>query len=308
MYLRGERQVDVSFPLGCPCGPCEYWLIPRTRFDAASLAILQRLDGLEDLIRSSASGNSGGQARPTDHVSSFTTPKQPGSPALESPALERPDASVLCHINIETVLCWPIFGDLNLDRRLDLRYLLQSRNPDSEPPPISITLDFENVGAPKLLQRFFEEVHIYNPVLEVETVEEYVIYARFNGLGWDAPSCLLVSAITSFPVIDSNPMSRSPQQASRVCPGLNICDSEILRANTTIRYPSLGCISRSRWFLFRGSETHGSLALQKWPRRSTMFLPGGCVFDGNNAANRGVEDVCPSAGLLSRVSYATSCQ
>ncbi|KAH6706409.1 hypothetical protein BKA61DRAFT_739337 [Leptodontidium sp. MPI-SDFR-AT-0119] len=174
--------------------PCIYEEKDKSTFDAASLAILQRLDGLEDLIRSSASGNTGGQARPTDHVSSFTSPKQPGSPALESPALERPDASALCHINIETVLCWPIFGDLNLDRRLDLRYLLQSRNPDSEPPPISITLDFENVGAPKLLQRFFEEVHIYNPVLEVETVEEYVRYARFNGLGWDAPSCLLLLA------------------------------------------------------------------------------------------------------------------
>ncbi|KAG4433504.1 hypothetical protein IFR05_011013 [Cadophora sp. M221] len=171
--------------------PCIYEEKDKSTFDAASLAILQRLDGLEDLIRSTASGNTGSQAQPTDHVSSFATPKQPGSPALESPALERPDASALCHINIETVLCWPIFGDLNLDRRLDLRYLLQSSNPDSEPPPVSITLDFENIVAPKLLKRFFEEVHIYNPVLEVEKVEEYVRYARFNGLGWDAPSCLL---------------------------------------------------------------------------------------------------------------------
>jgi hypothetical protein len=45
-----------------------------------------------------------------------------------------------------------------------------------------------------LFQQFLDHVHIFNPVLEESKVNEYMRYARFNGLGWDAQSCLLVSA------------------------------------------------------------------------------------------------------------------
>jgi hypothetical protein len=47
----------------------------------------------------------------------------------------------------------------------------------------------------ELLQRFFRYVHIYNPILEVEKVQGYARNLAFNGLAWDAKSCLLVSYI-----------------------------------------------------------------------------------------------------------------
>lgn len=45
----------------------------------------------------------------------------------------------------------------------------------------------------ELLQRFFRYVHIYNPILEVEKVQDYARNLAFNGLAWDNKSCLLVS-------------------------------------------------------------------------------------------------------------------
>lgn len=49
----------------------------------------------------------------------------------------------------------------------------------------------------ELLQWFFRYVHIYNPILEVEKVQEYARNLAFNGLAWDAKSCLLVSLFQS---------------------------------------------------------------------------------------------------------------
>ena len=80
-----------------------------------------------------------------------------------------------------------------MDQRVDLKELLQVNNSTPEPAPLSISSDFEVNGAGVLLQKFLDTVHIFNPVLEAEKVAEYVRDAQFNGLGWDAQSCLLVS-------------------------------------------------------------------------------------------------------------------
>ncbi|KAG0645279.1 Echinocandin B biosynthetic cluster transcription factor ecdB [Hyphodiscus hymeniophilus] len=196
---------------------CVYEEKDKSTFDAASCAILQRLDGLEDLIRSGNSGDIAGHHQSTEQVS---TPRNQESPALASPALERTDASTLCRINIESVLSWPVFADLNLNEHLDLRYLLQSSVSTIEIPPLSITPDFEVER--DLLDRFFQDVHIYNPVLEVEKVEEYSRHARFNGLSLDAQSCLLLLALSlgSVYAVQKTPGSES---------SLNIHDSAALR-------------------------------------------------------------------------------
>lgn len=118
--------------------------------------------------------------------------------ALGSPALERSPEPVPCYINIEAVLGWPVFGDHGLDQRIDLKSLLQADNNEHRNPPVmSLGEDFEISVADQLLQQFLDNVHIYNPVLEGVKVREYMRSARFNGLGWDAPSCLLVSRYPS---------------------------------------------------------------------------------------------------------------
>lgn len=112
---------------------------------------------------------------------------------LGSPALERSSESVPCYINIEAVLSWPVFDGQGLDQRLDLKSLLQADNNEHRQPPVmSLGEDFESSVADRLLQQFLDNVHIFNPVIEGIKVKEYMRNARFNGLGWDAPSCLLV--------------------------------------------------------------------------------------------------------------------
>ncbi|CAG8374194.1 unnamed protein product [Penicillium salamii] len=96
-------------------------------------------------------------------------------------------SSVPYQINIENILKWPVF---------------QSHIPGhtwtSETPtgpqlqPLSISPDFESKESMELLQRFFRYVHIYNPILEVEKVQDYARNVAFNGLAWDAKSCLLL--------------------------------------------------------------------------------------------------------------------
>jgi hypothetical protein len=151
------------------------------------LAILQRLDALEDLIRESKV-DLALIDQSDDGFSPTSVPK-----SLRSPALERTAESAPCYINIESVLPWAIFDDQGVGQRLDLKSLLNADDESANPPPMSVAPDFELYGADQLLQQFLENVHIFNPVLEEAKVKEYMRDARFNGIGWDAKSCLLVS-------------------------------------------------------------------------------------------------------------------
>jgi hypothetical protein len=157
------------------------------RFDPASLAILQRFDALEQLIRtsfnSSERSNQGNRSLPL--LSTSTD--------LESPALERANDSISCYINIEAVLSWPIFENQDFDRRLDLKSLLQDNHEYGASNSLSLTPDFEDSEANQLLQQFLDNVHIFNPILEEAKIKGYVRNAHSKGISWDAESCLLVS-------------------------------------------------------------------------------------------------------------------
>jgi hypothetical protein len=159
------------------------------------LAILARLDGLEDHLRTITTLV---EVRPTHHSPGSNDAPQSSSSVLkelQSPALERTAESVRHYINIEAVLSWPIFEDQGLDESLDLRALLQANAKNrTETPVISVSSDFELYAGNELFRQFLDHVHIFNPVLEEAKVNEYMRHARFNGLGWDAQSCLLVNA------------------------------------------------------------------------------------------------------------------
>jgi len=157
------------------------------RFDPASLAILQRFDALEQLIRTSFNSsewpNRGNHSLPP-----LSAPKDLGSPALEMT-----NDSVSCYINIEAVLSWPIFEDQDFDGRLDLKTLLQDNHEYGASYALSLAPDFEDSEANQLLQQFLDNVHIFNPVLEESKIKGYTRNAHSKGISWDAESCLLVS-------------------------------------------------------------------------------------------------------------------
>lgn len=163
-------------------------------FDPASLAILQRLDTLEELLRASKS-SSPVQTSPSQAINSANPTSASPSAALRDlryPSLERTAESVPCYINVEAVLAWPVFEDQKFDRQLDLKSLLRSPDRQTSAPHASVSADFENYAGTQLLQRYLDNVHIYNPVLDEAKVKEYMRNACFNGLSWDSESCLLV--------------------------------------------------------------------------------------------------------------------
>ncbi|KAH8809201.1 hypothetical protein F5884DRAFT_396765 [Xylogone sp. PMI_703] len=184
---------------------CTYQTGDPSTFDPASLAILARLDTLEELLRSTKQEH---QNRHPESPLQQTSPKSSIAAAaaaaassqsplstlrdLRYPSLERTAESVPCYINLEAVLAWPVFEDQNFEGQLDLKQLLQSPDHPSSAPNTSVAADFENYAATQLLQQYLDNVHIFNPVLEETKVREYMRNACFNGLNWDSQSCLLL--------------------------------------------------------------------------------------------------------------------
>lgn len=163
---------------------------PASRFDPASLTILKRLDDLETLMK----------ARPNDppsvtipnilHSSSPSIPFDgTGSPVIDQQAQWKPS-----FINTEEVLRWPVFSDHEFDQKL---HLLSPPEGDKIQPELLVPVDLDFYGADSFVRSFFSHVHIFNPTLKEEDIREYVRIVQFNGIGWDAMSCLLVSVIPS---------------------------------------------------------------------------------------------------------------
>jgi hypothetical protein len=160
------------------------------------LAILEKLSTIEHLLRSdgshrrvlaSGSEDAAEDPSPASHVKS-----------LNSPSLERTRNAIPCHMNVENVLSWPVFDDQSPN--LDLKNLLNDSNNASSQLP-SMVSDFENYPEDQLIQRFIDHVFIFNPVFEEAKVQKYIRDARFNGLGWDAQSCLLVFTSITQPLL-----------------------------------------------------------------------------------------------------------
>jgi hypothetical protein len=154
---------------------------------------LDKLNTLEELLRAQ-----NGREQVVAAVASSTIADSPSRgvlsrlKSLNSPSLERSKDAAPCHMNIEGVLSWSVFDDVQPN--LDLKALLNSSHSSNQ--ALSIPADFdEQVAEEELVARFMNNVFIYNPVLEEAKIHRYMREARFNGIGWDAQSCLLVSDV-----------------------------------------------------------------------------------------------------------------
>lgn len=154
------------------------------------------MDGLEEHLQAITARVESQSTNQNPNFDEASPPSLSALKELQSPALERATESVRRYINIEAVLSWPIFDDQGFDGSLNLRTLLLANSKNgSDSSAVSVSPDFELCAGNELFRQFLEHVHIFNPVLEEVKVNEYIRHARFNGLGWDAQSCLLVSAI-----------------------------------------------------------------------------------------------------------------
>lgn len=157
-------------------------------FDPASLAILDRLEQLEQLIRSKQL-TATPQNPPQDD--------QQFALGYASPAPDLHFGPDLSTVTIETVLSWHVFRD-KFDSRLDLKCLLRNQDLPSSPltspvgENIPLINSMEMGSCNRLLDSFLDRVHIANPILDVSAVRGMVQNACMNGIGWDPQSCLVL--------------------------------------------------------------------------------------------------------------------
>ncbi|EED15193.1 conserved hypothetical protein [Talaromyces stipitatus ATCC 10500] len=156
-------------------------------FDPASLAILDRLEQLEKLIRE----------KPLE-VSVHPPPSvEPSALSYGSPPQDLQFGPDLSTVTIETVLAWDVFQG-RFDAQLDIKSVL--KNYEMPPSPITSPVgeaiplinSLELGSCNRLLDSFLSRVHIANPILDVELIRSYVNHACLNGIGWDAQSCLVL--------------------------------------------------------------------------------------------------------------------
>jgi hypothetical protein len=113
--------------------------------------------------------------------------------APESPILGTTVDTFPYNITIEGVLSWSVFH-LDFEDHIDLKSLLRGTYDSNAASPrgtLSI-VDFESFNGGRLIRNYFDNVHVFNPVLDENKIQGYMRGARFGGLGWDAQSCLLV--------------------------------------------------------------------------------------------------------------------
>lgn len=161
------------------------------RFDTASLAILEKLNTIEELLR-----------KPTPTPPLVQSPSRHDSNAVQTPASvpsvlsaaapEKPLTSTRRRMSIETVLSWQAFSDQAPN--LNLKGLLVADDIGKSGSHLS-SADFPNhfENDKQLLQRFLDNVFIYNPILEESVLHQCIREIQFHGLQWDAKSCLVVS-------------------------------------------------------------------------------------------------------------------
>lgn len=101
----------------------------------------------------------------------------------------------------DSVLLWPIFGGRyavgHLAKELFIKDYLASQQsveaPDEGPSydkPYKHFVDETEI--PELIDRFFYCVHTKNPILDIPSMQRYTKGIVENGLGWDAPTALVV--------------------------------------------------------------------------------------------------------------------
>lgn len=150
------------------------------------------MNTIEELLRKGSEHDQGASA-PASNVGDENRGALSRLKNLNSPSLERIKDPTPCHMNIEGILSWSVFDDLNPN--LDLKSLLNTPDDGSQGGLFMATEFDEHFAEETLVARFMDNVFIYNPVLEEAKIHRYMRDARFNGIGWDAQSCLLVSFV-----------------------------------------------------------------------------------------------------------------
>lgn len=176
------------------------------RFDPASIAILDRLNQVLARLDEIPSAPTPVLSGPADLASSSTL-RIPETPPVARGAVSAPgDEYDELHIpsgrtTPDAILQWPIFEHQYPSTYLiDATFAAEMPDDDSESESNTRTSKAKGSGYSEgqileRVQKFFDLVHIKNPILDQQTVWSYAQAVVEDGLEWDSSSCLVVSTI-----------------------------------------------------------------------------------------------------------------
>lgn len=161
---------------------CVQSAVDLSSFDPASLKILERLDDLEGLLRSSAGANS---ASPVPSSNTNIVPVH------QNAHLVTLDRSYLLPSRLEALLQ----AEDRFSQEKSILATLRQPTPQttaspSTSSPISATVDLETQTTRSLLDSFFNYVHVKNPILQEAPTRRMVSQICLHGVDWSAQSCL----------------------------------------------------------------------------------------------------------------------
>jgi len=160
--------------------------------------IIQRLDQIQSLLNQQQIERAEPPVGCSDDLTTIGSPPAAlihggTSPINDSPLYYNSEPS---RLTIETILSWGVFegkfaSGTNLKALILSSTLLQEPFVANADPRLE-RLDLDLMTCTRLLHTFLEQVHIANPILDVPLVTDYLYQACVHGIGWDAPSCLVV--------------------------------------------------------------------------------------------------------------------
>lgn len=189
------------------------FLCYRTNFESSNHEILQRLGHITSLLEdikqdggstSSSSNRSlmGSFFELTMQNSSPLADPSPGhnlrgsTPGIEDRAGGHDPLTLYAANSPERMLRWPIYNKVITDAEKNIRsFLLDSLDNQSQSirPPRQFGIGSFLDDIQHHCRRYARLVHRRNPVVDIERLERYAREVTVQGLGWDGPSCQVVS-------------------------------------------------------------------------------------------------------------------
>ena len=206
---------------------CDVLTVPR--FDPGSLAILERVDYVIQLLE-----NQGSQLIPLGNQAHILNPSAPNTSSKENGSQESPlnpfippnsndgidmsieDAATLTEAlevsdscSSSRILTWPIFESKVDHAHLNTYFFEPQKTLASETSPSPSNLhDWPGLSCrtyhtgrgireedvPPFVQEFLEKVHIKNPILDPPILVEMTRRVTEEGFKWDESSCLILIA------------------------------------------------------------------------------------------------------------------
>ncbi|KXH30951.1 hypothetical protein CSAL01_07580 [Colletotrichum salicis] len=163
-------------------------------FDAASLAILRRLDELESVVK-------GSRPLPVAPQPSLDFASSLASSLFPTTDIDWINSFEVRYVNRDVILSWPVWKTVDVN-------ISSHESPAAISPGIDVVSrpllvpDVDVQDASRLLGIFLSVYHIFNSVLDIATIEEHIKSTSLNGFGWDAGSCLVLLVLPLGTTVD----------------------------------------------------------------------------------------------------------